>query len=60
MVIIDDLMATGGTTEAIIRLISRLGGEVVKACFVMELAGLNGREKLKGCPVDSAIIYEGK
>lgn len=60
VVIIDDLMATGGTTEAIIRLISRLGGEVVKACFVMELAGLNGREKLKGCPVDSAIIYEGK
>lgn len=60
VVIIDDLMATGGTTEAMIRLISRLGGEVVKACFVMELAGLKGREKLKGCPVDSAIIYEGK
>ena len=36
------------------------GGQVVKACFVMELAGLKGRELLTGCPVESAIIYEGK
>lgn len=60
VVIIDDLIATGGTTEAIIHLIERLGGEVVKVCFVMELAGLNGRECLKGYDVDSAIVYEGK
>lgn len=60
VVIIDDLMATGGTTEAIIRLVKRLGGQVVRACFVMELAGLKGREKLGDCPVDSAVIYEGK
>ena len=60
VVIVDDLIATGGTTEAIIRLVKELGGEVVKLCFVMELAGLKGREKLKGYDVESAIIYEGK
>ena len=60
VVIIDDLIATGGTIEAIIRLVEQLGGEVVKICFVMELAGLNGREKLKGYEVGSAIVYEGK
>ena len=60
VVIIDDLIATGGTTEAIIKLIEGLGGKVVKICFVMELAGLKGRELLKGYDVDSAIIYEGK
>ena len=59
VVIIDDLIATGGTTEAIIKLIESLGGEVVKICFVMELAGLNGREKLSGYEVYSAITYEG-
>ena len=56
----DDLIATGGTTEAIISLIEQLGGEVVKLCFVMELAGLKGRERLAGYKVESAIIYEGK
>ncbi len=60
VVVVDDLMATGGTMEAIIGLIERLGGKVVKICFVMELAGLDGRAKLKGYDVDSAIIYEGK
>ncbi len=60
VVIVDDLIATGGTTEAIIKLIESLGGEVVKICFVMELAGLKGRERLKGYDVSSAIIYEGK
>ena len=60
VVIIDDLMATGGTTEAVVRLIESLGGEVVKLVFLMELAGLNGREKLKGYDVESVIIYPGK
>lgn len=60
VVIIDDLMATGGTMEAIIHLVEELGGEVVKICFVMELAGLEGRKRLEGYQVDSAIIYEGK
>lgn len=60
VVIIDDLIATGGTIEAIIGLVEQLGGEVVKICFVMELAGLKGRERLKGYDVESAIVYEGK
>ena len=59
VVIIDDLIATGGTTEAIIRMIERLGGQVVKVCFVMELAGLKGREKLAGYEVGSLSTYEG-
>lgn len=60
VVIIDDLIATGGTIEAIIRLIEQLGGEVVKIAFLMELEGLNGREKLQGYSVDSVIKYPGK
>ena len=60
VVIIDDLMATGGTNEAMIRLIEKLGGKVIKAVFLMELAGLKGREKLKGYDIDSVIIYPGK
>ncbi|MBE7722284.1 adenine phosphoribosyltransferase [Lacrimispora indolis] len=60
VVIIDDLIATGGTIEAIIKLIQELGGEVVKICFIMELAGLNGREKLAGYDVEAMITYEGK
>lgn len=60
VVIIDDLIATGGTIEAIIKLVEGLGGEVAGICFLMELAGLNGKEKLKGYRVDSVIKYEGK
>ena len=58
--IVDDLIATGGTVEAAVKLIERLGGEVVKIVFLMELDGLNGREKLEGYNVDSVIRYEGK
>ncbi len=60
VVIIDDLIATGGTIEAIVKLVESLGGEVVKICFLMELAGLKGREKLAGYEVDSVICYDGK
>ena len=60
VVIIDDLIATGGTTVAIIKMVEELGGEVVKLVFLMELAGLKGRERLSGYDIDSAIIYEGK
>lgn len=60
VVIIDDLIATGGTIEAITKLIEQLGGQVVKICFVMELAGLKGRERLKGFDVRSVVTYEGK
>ena len=60
VVIIDDLIATGGTNEAMVKLIEGLGGEVVKTVFLMELAGLKGRERLQGYDVDSVIIYPGK
>ena len=60
IVIIDDLMATGGTTEAMIKLVESLGGVVVKTVFLMELAGLEGRKKLSGYDVDSVIVYPGK
>ncbi len=60
IVIVDDLIATGGTTEAMVKMIERLGGTVVKICFVMELAGLGGRDRLKGYDVVSLISYEGK
>ena len=59
-VIVDDLIATGGTCEASIRLLERLGAKVVKAVFVMELAGLEGRKNLEGYDVESLICYEGK
>ena len=58
--LVDDLIATGGTIEAAIQLIEELGGEVVKVVFLMELAGLKGRERLKGYDVASVLCYEGK
>lgn len=60
VVLIDDLLATGGTMEACTKLVKQLGGEVVKIIFIMELAGLNGRDKLEGYDVSSVISYEGK
>ena len=60
VVIVDDLIATGGSAEAAAKLVEDLGGKVVKLVFVMELAGLKGREKLKSYDVDSLIIYSGK
>lgn len=60
VVIIDDLIATGGTIEAIASLVEELGGEVVKLAFLIELAGLNGRERLKKYDVSSIICYDGK
>jgi len=60
VVIVDDLIATGGSVEAAIKLVEELGGEVVKVVFLMELAGLKGRERLAGYDVASVIRYEGK
>lgn len=59
VIIVDDLIATGGTTEAIVKMVEKEGGEVVKILFVMELAGLKGRDKLTGYDVESLIAYEG-
>lgn len=60
VVIIDDLIATGGTIEAIVKLVEQLGAQVVKIVFLMELEGLKGREKLKNYDLASVISYEGK
>ena len=60
VVIIDDLLATGGTMEAITKLVEALGGQVVRICFLLELAGLKGRERLGKYDVESVVVYEGK
>ena len=60
VLIVDDLIATGGSAEAAAKLVEAEGGEVVKMLFVMELAGLEGRKKLEKYNVDSLIIYPGK
>ena len=60
VVMIDDLIATGGTVEAAIKLFERLGGEVVKVVFLMELTDLGGRERLKGYDVASVVQYAGE
>lgn len=60
VVLIDDLIATGGTIEAAAKLVEQLGGEVVRIVFLMELAGLHGRDKLSKYDVESVICYEGK
>ncbi len=60
VVLVDDLIATGGTMKAAAELVEELGGEVVKMIFLMELAGLKGRELLKQYDIASVIKYEGK
>lgn len=60
VLIVDDLIATGGTTEAMISLVEALGGEVAGIVVLMELAGLKGRERLAKYRLESAICYPGK
>ncbi len=60
VVIIDDLIATGGTLEAIIKLVERLGGKVVRICCLIELPELNGRKKIENYDVESVISFTGK
>ena len=60
VVIVDDLVATGGTLQAIIRLVERLGGQVVKICLLIELVDLNARELLKDYEIESCIKFEGE
>lgn len=57
VVIIDDLLATGGTVDATIKMVRELGGEVVGCAFIIELEALNGREKLKGQDVFAVMKY---
>ena len=60
VLLVDDLIATGGTIEACAGLVEKLGGEVVKILFLLELAGLKGREKLSKYRVDAVVTYDGK
>ncbi|MBR5970367.1 MAG: adenine phosphoribosyltransferase [Lachnospiraceae bacterium] len=60
VLLVDDLIATGGTTEAMIKLVESCGGTVVGVLVLMELKGLNGRERIKDYRLDAAISYEGK
>lgn len=60
VLIVDDLIATGGTIQAMIRMVERLGGEVAGVLVMMELKGLNGRDAIKGYNLYSALSYEGK
>lgn len=59
VVVVDDLLATGGTAEAGCKLVEEAGGEIVKALFLVELPELEGRKKLKGYDIDSIITFEG-
>lgn len=59
VVLFDDLIATGGTMRAAAELVEELGGEVVKALFLIELTDLNGRQVLDGYEVDSVVQFEG-
>ncbi len=60
VVIIDDLIATGGTLEAIIKLVERLGGEVIKIVCLIDLPELKGKQKLKEYSIDTIISFDGK
>src|SRR5512147_328732 len=55
---VDDLLATGGTMAATLRLIEQLGGQVVGVAFMIELAFLHGRQKLRSYPLHSLIVYD--
>jgi adenine phosphoribosyltransferase len=57
VVLVDDLLATGGTAGAAANLLQRLGAQILEVAFLIELSFLNGREKLKGFPVRSLIVY---
>ena len=60
VILVDDLLATGGTIGASAKLVESLGGVVVKAIFLIELEGLNGRAKLADYDVNSVVSYSGK
>ncbi len=60
VVLVDDLIATGGTIEAAAHLLTQLGAEVVKVVCLLELKGLHGRDRITGCPVSAVVSYEGK
>lgn len=60
VIIIDDLLATGGTTQAVIKLINKVSAKIVGICVLIELEGLRGRDKLNPYPVESLIKFADK
>lgn len=60
VLIVDDLIATGGTTEAMIKLVEKLGGVVAGVCVLIELPDLGGRQKIKNYRLDSVVTFEGE
>ncbi len=60
IVIVDDLIATGGTVGATVKLLKKLGAELVECAFIVELPDLKGRDKIPGCPVFSVVQFEGE
>ena len=61
VILVDDLIATGGTAEGAVRLLQQMGAEVVAACFVIDLPDLGGRKKIEalGVPVRTLVEFEG-
>lgn len=57
VVVVDDLLATGGTSKAVKELVEEMGGEVVKMVFFIDLPDLGGREQIKGCDIDAIVTY---
>ncbi|MDB6032689.1 MAG: apt [Verrucomicrobiales bacterium] len=57
VVLIDDLLATGGTAEAAAQLLKKIGAEILEVNFLIELSFLGGREKMKGYPIRSLVVY---
>ena len=57
VLLLDDLLATGGTAAAAVRLLKKIGAEIVEIGFLIELGFLNGREKMNGAPINSLITY---
>ena len=60
VVLVDDLIATGGTLEAAARLLTQQGAEIVKIVCLLELKGLRGRDRIQDYPVETVVAYEGK
>jgi adenine phosphoribosyltransferase len=61
VILVDDLIATGGTAEGAVKLLRQMGADIVAACFVIDLPDLGGRAKLEslGVPVRTLIGFEG-
>ncbi len=60
VLVVDDLIATGGTIGAAVNLVKKMGGEIIECAFIVELPDLNGRQMIKGCKVFAIIEFEGE